>query len=138
MIFNDVKVYDYEFKNYTTGDPQFFGFPGEWFKTRGKNFRITAMVKTENLTGEARIRISNGRGSVGIAGYSGGDPASDSLQYVYSDALTGTNDWTPVTVEFTGLDSINNAVYYATYIQLTATGEGKVWFDNLNIECISE
>ena len=114
----------------------YFGFPGEFMKTRGKTFRVSAMVKTENLTGEAKLCVVNGRGNFAIPGYSNGDPASSQLQYVYAEALTGTNDWTPVSLEFTGIDG--NAVFYLTYIQMIATGEGKAWFDNVKIECISE
>ena len=114
----------------------YFGFPGEFMKTRGKTFRVSAMVKTENLTGEAKLCVVNGRGNFKIPGYSNGDPASSQLQYVYAEALTGTNDWTPVSLEFTGIDG--NAVFYLTYIQMIATGEGKAWFDNVKIECISE
>ena len=115
----------------------YFGFPGEFMKTRGKTFRVSAMVKTENLTGEAKLCVVNGRGRFTIPGYiDNGDPASSQLQYVYADSLTGTNDWTPVRLEFTGIDG--NAVFYLTYIEMIATGEGKAWFDNVKIECISE
>ena len=94
------------------------------------------MVKTENLTGEAKLSIANGRGNMTIPGYRNGDPESAALQYVYAQPLTGTNDWTPVSLEFTGKGG--NARYYLTYIMMTVTGEGKAWFDNVNIECISE
>ena len=51
------------------------------------------------------------------------------LYWAFSDSVTGTNDWTLVSVEFDAID-------FVITVFLEMSGTGKCWFDNVKLEDI--
>lgn len=106
----------------------FYGYPFE--KTNNNpniKYRLSAMVKTENVQGAVRlaaVRVQTGPGWI----YSNLYPEDTwELDKVSSTALTGTNDWTELNVVFTTRD------WSPTIVSLELDGAGKCWFDNVKI-----
>jgi hypothetical protein len=84
-------------------------------------WRVDALVRTRDLNGQARI---------GLVAHHGAEtwlyeePSADSA---YSRPLSGTNDWTPVTLRF-------KAEGYQRYkLVLEQRGIGQSWFDNVTL-----
>jgi alpha-N-arabinofuranosidase len=102
------------------------GGDGEWYlPVRVKPFaryRLTGWIKTENLTtkGGAHGALLNLR----------------KRGQVRTEALTGTNDWTRVEVEFNseGSDYFELNCLYGGWGLAT----GKAWFDDVRVELIEE
>ena len=97
----------------------------------GHRFRFSAMVKTANCTGPvalvyaalpieayyARYKSHNRDGTVVEPGI-----------WKYSPPVTGTVDWTPITMEFTAGHTGRDMIV------LEQRGTGQSWFDNVKIE----
>ena len=110
-----------------TTPAKLFGWIGisqQWGKrpTAKHKYRLTAMVKTEDCTGEVRL------GSINEGGFFYWDRITDDLTVSYSDSLTGTNDWTELTYEYYCDGSSDNHTIF-----LEQNGSGKVWVDNFTI-----
>ena len=95
---------------------------GAWTErwTASTGFRVSAYVKTESV---------EGRGSClavrwGIYNY------PQRFPYICSEKLTGSNDWTRLTVEILGPAPPEVG---ATYIILRQDGKGTTWFDDLAV-----
>lgn len=100
----------------------------------GRRIRLSAMVKTANCTGQVHV---------GVAAYSIGDifygtsdshnkdgtVKTDVITWQFSKPLTGTQDWTPLSMEF-------NVKEQRNILLLEQTGTGQCWFDNVKIEDI--
>lgn len=85
-------------------------------------YRVSAVVRTRDVQGEVRIGAVCHRGGETML-YA--EPGAD---IVYSMPLTGTHDWTPLSIEFdpTGFNRHK--------IVLEHTGTGQSWFDNVRLE----
>ncbi len=107
--------------------------PSEWFYDRegdgawtepwrpGVGFRVTGYVRTEDV---------RGRGSClalrwGVYNY------PERYPYICSEKLTGTNDWTRVSVEIRGHHPPDCS---GIHIILRQDGSGATWFDDLKVE----
>ena len=97
---------------------------------RNRRFRLSAMVKTSECTGPVRLGFAT-RGLdiyYGSRTHNGdGTPKTDEIKWQFSEALTGTRDWTPLSMEFTITDNIS-------MVFLEQSGTGQSWFDNVKIE----
>lgn len=107
-----------------------FGNPA----TRGKRVRLSAMIKTEACTGDVRLgcySIAEGMSDVYYGGrkaaHPDGTPRTEGIDWHYSRPLTGTNDWTAISLEFEGTG-------HGQTLFLEQTGAGQCWFDNVKIE----
>ncbi len=98
-------------------------------------YRVSAMVKTRDVEGEVRLSLSWSHG---------GNHLNRSSQWASQDAvwklanktLTGTNDWTLITLEFdpgSQLGWIDHEEVGKTIV-LEQVGAGQSWFDNVKIE----
>lgn len=109
--------------------------PAEWVYDRegdgawtqpwrsGTGFRVTGYVRTENVVG---------RGSCialrwGVYNY------PECYPYHCSQKLTGTNDWTKVSVELRGPHPPKSS---GAYVILRQDGGGTTWFDDLEVEVL--
>lgn len=113
-----------------------WGMPFEQTDIKNHKYRLSAMVKTENCTGPVRLVYAVQKNNADLfygtnTHNSDGTPREDIISWQYSDSLTGTNDWTPLSMEFT----VNNAV---NSIILEQYGAGQSWFDNVVIEDLGE
>ena len=127
----------------TTASPQpvawntyTWGRPFEKEATTNHRYRISAMVKTQDCTGPVRLAYGGQKNHAdlfyGVGTHlTDGTPREDIIYWQYSDALTGTNDWTPISMEVT-ID------YYVNSIILEMNGKGQCWFDNVVIEDLGE
>ena len=122
-----------------------WGIPYDTTVRLGRRWRLSAMIKTENCTGKARIgKVSMVWGGDIFYGknthYPDGEPKPHGgtfggmnkeldLNWTFSPSVTGTSDWTPVRVEFDALDGIIN-------VFLELSGDGTCWFDNVVLEDI--
>ena len=107
------------------------------FNDHSKNnrrFRLSAMVKTANCTGSVRIGhylSAENKGDIyygtGKSHKPDGSPVTDGMVWEYSQPLSGTADWTPLSLEFTGRNFTQTLI-------LEQTGTGQCWFDNVKIE----
>lgn len=109
-----------------------WGYPFEKTDIRNHKWRLSAMVKTENCTGDVRlayaVQLNREDLFYGVGTHlSDGTPREDIIKWQYSDSLTGTNDWTPVTMEFTVSNMVNSII-------LEQNGSGQCWFDNVVLE----
>lgn len=125
-----------------------WGIPWDTVDRYTKRWRMTAMVKTENCTGKVRI----GKASMLWGGdllygwnthYPDGEPKARGgvfngyvgkeldLHWAFAQSLTGTNDWTPMSIEFDGDDEVLT-------VFLEMSGTGKCWFDNVVLEPIGD
>lgn len=125
-----------------------WGIPYDGKQIVGRRFRMSAMIKCENVTGRARVGVVS-RYVVGdifygyLTHYDDGEPRSmggsiggvapeegmRDMHWVFSDSVKGTQDWTPVTVEFEIYGTLN-CLFMEMY------GDGKCWFDDVIIEDI--
>lgn len=125
-----------------------WGIPYDEKQIIGRRFRMSAMVKCENVTGRARVgmvsRYVGGDIFYGymthyddgeprpVGGSMGGYSVEEGMRdmhWVFSDSVKGTQDWTKVSVEFDIYGILNN-VFLEMY------GDGKCWFDDVVIEDI--
>ncbi len=93
-----------------------------WTPTTG--FRVTAYIKTKDV---------KGRGAF-LALRWGVYNEPQRYPYICSEKLTGTNDWTEVSVEIYGPSPPNSG---ALYIILRQDGSGTTWFDDLEVHVLS-
>lgn len=102
---------------------------------RGKRVKFSAMVKTSDLSGFARIAVASSSNYdiyYGVFNNVGthnrdGSYVTDRLTWQFSESLTGTNDWTLVSMEFV-------VKYAKSSLILEQHGIGQTWFDNVKIE----
>jgi hypothetical protein len=99
-----------------------------------RRFRMTAMVKTRDCTGMVRLAHYSSIANVGDMYYGGrfthqkdGTKKTDGLVWEYSKSVSGTTDWTLVTLEFV-------VRHHGSNLVLEHTGTGQCWFDNVRIE----
>jgi hypothetical protein len=111
-----------------------WGWPFSEHRRGGRRFRFGAMVKTADCTGMVRLGHYSSLESIGDIYYGGrkshksdGTPVTDGIVWEYSHPLTGTNDWTPVSMEFV-------VKHHGSTLVLEQTGTGQCWFDNVVIE----
>lgn len=102
--------------------------------TTNRRIRFSAMVKTQNCTGSVRLGHYSTLANLGDVFYGGtkshkmdGTPRTDGIIWEYSKPLTGTTDWTPLTLEFV-------VKHFSSTVILEQTGSGQCWFDNVRIE----
>ncbi len=97
-------------------------------------FRISAMVKTEGLTGEFRLAVGkHGEGSWLRAN---GEWRPKPERWFHSTtSLTGTNEWTRMHVDF-DIDLTQEPPFTRHNIVLEYSGAGSIWFDNVRIQQI--
>ena len=88
-------------------------------------YRVSGYIKTENVTAAgAAIALRWERYN-----------QTNNYPYVYSERLTGTHDWTPVSVTLAGRHPEDcNAVDIA----LMQEGTGTSWFDDLEVEVLRQ
>jgi len=104
---------------------------------KNHRYRLSAMVKTENCTGDIRIgyaiRPKGGDFFYGTNTHnSDGTPITDgTILWYYTEPLTGTNDWTELSLEFVVQNQRNS-------ILLEQNGSGQCWFDNVVLEDLGE
>lgn len=120
-----------------------WGMPYTTDSLLGKRYRMSAMVKAENCTGKIRIgkvsmawggdlwhgsntHYANGEPKPIGGLFSGMDLELD-LNWTFSDSVTGSCDWTPISVEFDVMDLIVD-------VFLEMGGTGRCWFDNVTLE----
>ena len=107
-----------------------WGHPYDGNRLRGRRVRFSAMVKTDNCTGQVRLGRPFGYDGDFFYGWhthnADGTPDEKRCQWQFSKAVTGTNDWTPVSMEFT--------VTRGHALFLEQSGTGQCWFDNVKIE----
>ena len=113
-----------------------WGEPFEKTDIRNHKYRLSAMIKTENCTGDVRLVYGVQKNNADLfygtnTHLADGTPREDIIAWQYSDALTGTNDWTPVSMEFTVNNNVNSII-------LEQNGSGQCWFDNVVIEDLGE
>ena len=103
-----------------------WGFPYSFDNVKGKRYRLSGWIKTENVEGEAKI---------GVNQYLHATPNNN--KFTYSEPVSGTRDWTYVSCEFTGqMRPLENGGLEACidHFYLTLDGSGKAWFDDVVIE----
>lgn len=101
----------------------------------GHRFRFSAMVKTANCAGPVRLAHAALPDEAYYARYkthnADGTPMQPDI-WAYSPPVSGTVDWTPITMEFiaghTGRD----------IVVLEQRGIGQSWFDNVRIEDLGQ
>lgn len=113
-----------------------WGRPFEMQSSKNRRYRLSAMVKTRECTGTVRLIFAyahTGDIFYGVRTHDpDGKPLSDGrVTWQFSGALTGTNDWTPLTLEFTVKENINSLI-------LEQHGPGQSWFDNVKLEDLGE
>jgi hypothetical protein len=111
----------------------FYGYPFEASHINPQaKYRLTAMVKTENVSGKVRIAaVRRTSGPEWL--YSNLCPANSwVLDKIVSDSLAGTNDWTELSVTFKSRD------WSPTAISLELDGAGKCWFDSVVISKVTD
>jgi len=103
------------------------GFPYDKEVLSGK-YQITADVKTDHCSGSVRLGVAHTKHDYWI--HSDRAVPSD-VEWVYSDELTGTTNWTQRSLTFTAYsDGRRNLIV------LEQTGSGQSWFDNVVIKKI--
>ena len=117
------KSYGGEASWYTEG---VWGFPYSFDDVRGKTYRVSGYIKTENVVGEAYIANIQ---------YQHATPGDNTVNR--SEGISGTTDWTYVTFTFTAQQrqkadgTMQNCI---DHFFLTLNGTGTVWFDDVVIE----
>lgn len=117
------KSYGGEASWYTEG---VWGYPYSFDDVRGKTYRVSGYIKTENVVGEAYIANIQ---------YQHATPGDNTV--TKSESITGTTDWTYVTFTFTAQQrkkadgTTQNCI---DHFFLTLNGTGTVWFDDVKIE----
>ncbi len=105
-----------------------WGFPYSFDDVRGKTYRVSGYIKTENVVGEAYIANIQ---------YQHATPADNTV--IKSEVITGTTDWTYVTFTFTAQQrkkADNTTQNCIDHFFLTLNGTGTVWFDDVVIEVV--
>ncbi len=118
-------------QNITTGETSWYtegvwGFPYSFDDVRGKTYRVSGYIKTENVVGEAYIANIQ---------YQHATPADNTVNR--SEGVSGTTDWTFVTFTFTAQERVmanGNKQNCIDHFFLTLNGTGTVWFDDVVIE----
>jgi hypothetical protein len=95
---------------------------GAWTErwTLSTGFRVTVYIKTENVQGHGAF----------LAVRRGVFNEPEKYPYKCSRKLTGTNDWTQVSVEIHGPSPPDSG---AVYLILRQDGSGTSWFDDLEV-----
>jgi len=96
-----------------------------------RRFLLSAMVKTANCTGPVRLAHASPPNEVYYARFKTHDRDGTVLEpdiWTYSPSVTGTVDWTPISMEFTGGRGGRD------FVVLEQHGTGQSWFDNVKIE----
>lgn len=102
-----------------------WGFPYSFDDVRGKTYRVSGYIKTENVVGEAYIANIQ---------YQHATPNDNTV--TMSEKISGTTDWTYITFTFTAQmrekadGSMQNCI---DHFFLTLNGTGTVWFDDVTI-----
>ena len=115
----------------TEGEESWFtegvwGFPYSFDKVLGKTYRLSGFIKTENVTGEAYIANKQ---------YQHATPGDYTLHK--SECVTGTSDWTEVSVTFVAQERFfpdGSRQRCIDHFYLTLNGKGTVWFDDVKLE----
>jgi hypothetical protein len=101
-----------------------WGFPKDEEPIGGKNFELTAKVRTEGVSDSARIvAVIDNPGENWV--YARGSTEQRGT-WIGSEKVNGTNDWQKLTVSFTVRGSF-------PIIVLEQIGSGTTWFDNVEI-----
>lgn len=100
----------------------------------GRRVRLTAMLKTEKCTGKVRVGyMEEKRGGTIFYGFdthrADGTPRMDYLDFIYSEAVRGTQDFTPISVEVPCAKDSG-----AFFIEMS--GCGQCWIDNVQTEIL--
>lgn len=119
------------------GSEELSQLPGEFDLSpfAGKEYRLTAMVRTEDCDGEVAIAVAQWSGQP-IWLYSDrfsparSEADAEKLAWNRSRSLTGTNGWTELSLTFT-MD------HFYRYLVLEQRGAGRAWFDNVVVEEVS-
>lgn len=112
----------------------YLGRPFEFESVKGKRFRFTAMVNTQNCIGAVKVKIGVGQSKTMsiVRGFdlTGTSPIST---WLFSDTLTTSTDgyWKELSVEFDAQEQGTD-----TFV-LDFEGVGNAWFDNVVIEPVS-
>lgn len=104
-------------------------------RSKGKRrYRLSARVKTADCTGAVRLGHYSSVENIGDIYYGGlkshhrdGRLKTEGLVWEYSSELSGTNDWTLLSLEF-------EVRHYGSTLLLEHTGAGQCWFDNVKLE----
>lgn len=117
-----------------------WGYPFEDVNIKKHKFRLSAMVKTKDVTGKTRLAYAAQKSGADL--YYGvdthladGTPREDIIIWKFSDGLTGTNDWTELSMEFEVSGTVTGVI---NSIVLEQSGAGQSWFDNVVIEDLGE
>ena len=94
-----------------------WGHPYSFDDVAGKTYRLSGYIKTEDVVGEAYIAY--------IQGWKPNERPTTKSQL-----LSGTNDWTYVSVIFVAQGQLAKTDHF----YLTLNGTGTVWFDDVKIE----
>ncbi|MBQ8407637.1 MAG: hypothetical protein IJY39_02095 [Clostridia bacterium] len=102
-----------------------WGYPYSFDQVQGKTYRLSGYIKTENVVGEAYI-----------ANIQYAHPTPNQLTETKSASVTGTTDWTYVSITFVGQERMQNGSVQRCidHFFLTLNGTGTVWFDDVKIE----
>ena len=103
-----------------------WGFPYSFDDVLGKTYRLSGWIRTENVVGEAYIANKQ---------YQHATPGDFTLHK--SASLSGTHDWTEVSVTFTAQERSfpdGSRQRCIDHFFLTLNGTGTVWFDDVRIE----
>jgi hypothetical protein len=103
-----------------------WGFPYSFDDVLGKTYRLSGYIKTEGVVGEAYIANKQ---------YQHATPNDYTL--CKSESVTGTNDWTYVSVTFVAQERSfpdGSRQRCIDHFYLTLNGTGRVWFDDVKIE----
>lgn len=115
-----------------------WGSPYDTFVPLSGRYRISAMVKTEDVKGQVRLCMSWSDGDKWLRAT--GWSSKDSVWKIAQKTLSGTNDWTQLTLELDPSEQFKHLcseVVKRTII-LEQIGPGQCWFDNVRIEKIEE
>ncbi len=115
-----------------------WGFPydEEWIAGR---YTLSAHVKLENCTGLVRIAVAHVEGDYWLHS-DVALPSSKPVEWHYSEALSGTQDWTRLTVTRPMQEKprdfgqcIHHGILH-NMIVLEVAGPGTAWFDNVTLQ----
>ncbi len=101
---------------------------------KNRRYRLSAMVKTSKCAGRVRLGFATRRLDIYYGSRTHNDdgtPKTEEIKWQFSEPLTGTRDWTPLSMEFTVTDNIS-------MVFLEQSGTGQSWFDNVRIEDVGQ
>lgn len=109
-----------------------WGYPFEATRIKNRRFRFSAMVKTANCTGPARLgHASTASGDLfygtKLTHNADGTMKTHGVAWEFSEQVTGTTDWRRVAMDIAIHDNVNLMI-------LQQQGTGQSWFDNVQIE----